>query len=116
MDLVEEETQFDSDADNLPPSKKRVAGRELIRDTPFDDEEEDSPEVEDGTFKRTSDEVLATRRTVKVGRQQTNSAPSSNPFAGIHLVTLTEATAEKQSADEYTATDDSKDPEEEKKQ
>ncbi|XP_020987952.1 nuclear pore complex protein NUP50A-like [Arachis duranensis] len=104
------------DADNLPPSKKRVAGREFIRDTPFDDEEEDSPEVEGGTFKRTSDEVLATRRIVKVGRRQTNSAPSSNPFAGIHLVTPTEATAEKQSADEYTATDDSKDPEEEKNQ
>ncbi|XP_052109886.1 nuclear pore complex protein NUP50A-like [Arachis duranensis] len=102
------------DADNLLPSKKRVARRELTQDTPLDDEEENAHEVEGGTFKRSSDEVLATRRIVKVRRQQTNSSPSSNPFAGIHLVTPTEATAEKQSADEYTATDDSKDPEEEK--
>jgi len=102
------------DADNaLPPSKKRAAGRELTRDTPVDDEE-DSPELETGTFKRASDDVLATRRIVKVRRQQTNSAPSANPFAGIRLVAPTESGAnlaesnEVQSAGENTGADDSK--------
>lgn len=102
------------DADNaLPPSKKRAAGRELTRDTPVD-EEEDSPELETGTFKRASDDVLATRRIVKVRRQQTNSAPSANPFAGIRLVAPTEsgsnlaATTEVQSVGENTGVDDSK--------
>ncbi|KAL9323131.1 hypothetical protein ACSQ67_011184 [Phaseolus vulgaris] len=102
------------DADNaLPPSKKRAAGRELTRDTPVDDEE-DSPELETGTFKRASEDVLATRRIVKVRRQQTNSAPSANPFAGIRLVAPTESGAnlaeisEVQSAGENTGADDSK--------
>ena len=102
------------DAENaLPPSKKRAAGRELTRDTPIDDEE-DAPELETGTFKRASDEVLATRRIVKVRRQQTNSNPSMNPFAGIRLVAPTdssanppEPTTEKQSAGENTVADDS---------
>ncbi|KAF7843318.1 nuclear pore complex protein NUP50A-like [Senna tora] len=102
------------DAENsLPPSKKRSAGRELTRDTPIDDEE-DSPELESGTFKRASEEVLATRRIVKVRRQQpTRSAPSSNPFAGIRLVTPTEssanpseATTQAQLASENTTADD----------
>lgn len=73
----------------LPPSKKRAAGRELSRDNPGLDDEEESSEQETGTFKRASDEVLAGRRIVKVRRQQTlstPSAPSSNPFAGIRLV------------------------------
>ncbi|KAF7814297.1 nuclear pore complex protein NUP50A-like [Senna tora] len=100
------------DAENaLPPSKKRAAGRELSRDTPLDDEE-DTPELETGTFKRASDEVLASRRIVKVRRQQTNSAPSTNPFAGIRLTAPTEsnaipgeATAKAQSAGENTDAD-----------
>ncbi|XP_027344717.1 nuclear pore complex protein NUP50A-like [Abrus precatorius] len=99
---------------SLPPSKKRAAGRELTRDTPLDDEE-DSPELDAGTFKRASDEVLATRRIVKVRRQQTNSAPSSNPFAGIRLVAPTEssenpceATTKTQEAGENTVADDLK--------
>ncbi|XP_054785049.1 nuclear pore complex protein NUP50A-like [Prosopis cineraria] len=102
------------DADNaLPPSKKRAAGRELSRDTPIDDEE-DSTETESGTFKRASDEVLATRRIVKVRRQQTNAAPSTNPFAGIRLVspessaTPTEATPKAQATSENTVADDTK--------
>ncbi|CAJ1955186.1 unnamed protein product [Sphenostylis stenocarpa] len=103
------------DAENsLPPSKKRAAGRELTRDTPVDDEE-DSPELETGTFKRASDEVLATRRIVKVRRQQTNSAPSANPFAGIRLVAPAESSANPaenttgvQSAGDNTVADDSK--------
>lgn len=74
--------------DALPPSKKRVAGRELNRDKLDLDDEEDTVELETGTFKRASEEVLATRRIVKVRRNTTAAAPqpSKNPFAGIRLV------------------------------
>lgn len=79
-----------ADAENsLPSSKKRAAGRELSRDNPGLDDEEDVSEQETGTFKRASDEVLASRRIVKVRRHQTSSAPSapsSNPFAAIRLI------------------------------
>lgn len=103
------------DAENaLPPTKKRAAGRELTRDTPIDDEE-DAPELETGTFKRASQEVMGTRRIVKVRRQPTNSAPSANPFAGIRLVAPTESSAnpaetttEVKSAGENTVADESK--------
>lgn len=82
------------DAENaLPPSKKRAAGRELSRDNPGLDDEEDSSEQESGTFKRAADEVLATRRIVKVRRNPTTSTLSSNPFAGICLVPSTEKSA-----------------------
>ncbi|XP_071733462.1 nuclear pore complex protein NUP50B-like [Rutidosis leptorrhynchoides] len=78
------------DAENtLPPTKKRAAGRELSRDNPGLDDEEEVPGQETGTFKRASEEVLANRRIVKVKRSQTSStpsAPSSNPFAAIRLV------------------------------
>uniref|UniRef100_A0A6P3Z625 nuclear pore complex protein NUP50A-like isoform X3 n=1 Tax=Ziziphus jujuba TaxID=326968 RepID=A0A6P3Z625_ZIZJJ len=75
------------DAENvLPSSKKRAALREISRDDPGLDDEEDTSEQEAGTFKRASEEVLATRRIVKVRRPQTTSAPSSNPFARIRLV------------------------------
>ncbi|XP_022724889.1 nuclear pore complex protein NUP50A-like [Durio zibethinus] len=81
------------DAENaLPPSKKRAAGREISRDKPGLDDEEDSSEQETGTFKRASDEVLANRRIVKVRRNQTTSTASSNPFSGIRLVPPTEPT------------------------
>lgn len=98
------------DAENaLPSSKKRAAGREISRDNPGLDDEDDASEQETGTFKRASDEVLATRRIVKVRRQQQTSAPSSNPFAGIRLVPSTEssvikseATTEAQAAGEKT--------------
>ncbi|KAD6794590.1 hypothetical protein R6Q59_021438 [Mikania micrantha] len=77
----------------LPPSKKRAAGRELSRDNPgLDDEDEDTCDLEAGTFKKASDEVLANRRIVKVRRNRTSStpaAPSSNPFASIQLVPST---------------------------
>ncbi|KAL4348463.1 hypothetical protein GQ457_17G010000 [Hibiscus cannabinus] len=74
------------DAENaLPHSKKRAAGREISRDNPGLDEEEGSSEQENGTFKRASDEVLANRRIVKVGRNQTTST-------GIRLVPPTEPT------------------------
>ncbi|KAK2651357.1 hypothetical protein Ddye_011213 [Dipteronia dyeriana] len=75
------------DAENtLPPSKKRAAGREISRDNPGLDDDEDSSELETGTFKKASEEVLAGRRIVKVRRAQTTSTPTSNPFAGIRLV------------------------------
>ncbi|KAL4589170.1 hypothetical protein LXL04_002074 [Taraxacum kok-saghyz] len=79
----------------LPPSKKRAAGRELSRDNPgLDDEEDDVLDQEAGTFKKASEEVLANRRIVKVRRKtQTPSAPSSNPFASIQLVPPSDPTA-----------------------
>lgn len=71
--------------DILPSSNKRAAGRELSRENPGLDDEEEACEQESGTFKRASDDVLATRKIVEV-RHQPSSAPSSNPFAGIRLV------------------------------
>lgn len=102
------------DAENtLASSKKRAAGREISRDNPGLDDEEDTSEQEAGTFKRASDEVLATRRIVKVRRPQPTSAPSSNPFAGIRLVPnagsaepQSEATTEAKPVGEKTSSDD----------
>ncbi|CAN6442156.1 unnamed protein product [Victoria cruziana] len=74
------------DANSLPPSKKRVAGREISRDDPGLDSDEGVPEQAMGTFQRASDEVLATRKIVKIRRSQSSSAPSSNPFASVRLV------------------------------
>ncbi|XP_059638519.1 nuclear pore complex protein NUP50A-like [Cornus florida] len=75
--------------DAFPPSKKRAAGRQLSRENPGLDDEEEASEQETGSFKRANDEVLANRKFVKVCRHQTSAAPSvpsSNPFAGIRLV------------------------------
>ncbi|XP_019195643.1 PREDICTED: nuclear pore complex protein NUP50B-like isoform X2 [Ipomoea nil] len=86
------------DAENaLPPSKKRAAGREISRDNPGLDDDDETSEQETGTFQKASDEVMASRRIVKVRRQQTSStpsAPSSNPFAGIRLVSPATAPVE----------------------
>ncbi|CAI8601207.1 unnamed protein product [Vicia faba] len=100
------------DAENaLQSSKKRAAGRELTRDTPIDDEEDDA-DLNAGTFKKASDEVLASRRIIKVARrQQTNSAPSSNPFAGIRLSAPTEASAKPVEATAETLPEKTKDEE-----
>ncbi|KAF9617285.1 hypothetical protein IFM89_035229 [Coptis chinensis] len=82
-----------ADAQNVvPPSKKRAAGREISRDNPGLDDDEDVPEQETGTFKKASEEVLATRRIVKVRRQQTPASASSNPFANLCFVPHTEST------------------------
>ncbi|KAL4290707.1 hypothetical protein GQ457_14G005980 [Hibiscus cannabinus] len=81
------------DAENtLLPSKKRAAGREISRDNPGLDDEKDSSEQENGTFKRAGDEVLATRKIVKVRRNRITSTASSNPFSGIRLVPPSEPT------------------------
>nr|GMC50061.1 nuclear pore complex protein NUP50A [Ipomoea batatas]GMC73309.1 nuclear pore complex protein NUP50A [Ipomoea batatas] len=86
------------DAENaLPPSKKRAAGREISRDNPGLDDDDETSELETGTFQKASDEVMASRRIVRVRRQQTSStpsAPSSNPFAGIRLVSPAPAPVE----------------------
>ncbi|XP_004302923.1 PREDICTED: uncharacterized protein LOC101299101 isoform 2 [Fragaria vesca subsp. vesca] len=84
-----------ADSENaLPSSKKRAAGRELSRDNPGLDDEEDDSDLEAGTFKRASEEVLATRKIVKVRRPPATSAPTSNPFAGMRLVPQSEASAD----------------------
>ncbi|XP_010535153.1 PREDICTED: nuclear pore complex protein NUP50A-like [Tarenaya hassleriana] len=73
--------------ESVQQSKKRAAVKELSRDDPGLDDEEDSSELESGTFKRASDEVLASRRIVRVKRKEASATTSSsNPFAGIRLV------------------------------
>ncbi|GAB2228130.1 hypothetical protein Droror1_Dr00009960 [Drosera rotundifolia] len=74
------------DQNALPSSKKRVATTQISKDNP--DFDEDTPEQELGTFKRASEEVLASRKIVKVRKHNTSTAtaPSANPFAGIRLV------------------------------
>ncbi|GMH03662.1 hypothetical protein Nepgr_005501 [Nepenthes gracilis] len=104
------------DENALPSSKKRAAGREISKDNPGLDDEEDVPEEETGTFKRASDDVLAGRRIVKVRRHQTStpaSAPTANPFSGIRLIpppivaaASPEATAETQVGGEKMAADE----------
>ncbi|MCD7453391.1 hypothetical protein HAX54_020806 [Datura stramonium] len=83
------------DAENsLQPSKKRAALKEISRDNPGLDDDENEAEQETGTFKKASEEVMASRRIVKVRRSQTTSStttPSANPFAAIRLVAPTES-------------------------
>ncbi|KAL5701772.1 hypothetical protein ACHQM5_027078 [Ranunculus cassubicifolius] len=74
-----------ADAENAPASKKRAAGREISRDNPGLDDDDDAPE-ETGTFKKASEEVLARRRIVKVKRNPTPPSNTVNPFANINLV------------------------------
>ncbi|CAA2980749.1 nuclear pore complex NUP50A-like [Olea europaea subsp. europaea] len=91
------------EVNSFQTSKKRAAGVQLSRDNPGLDDDEIS-ETETGSFKRASDEVLASRRIVKVRRNQMStpsvptsapsSAPSSNPFAAIRLVTPASAASE----------------------
>ncbi|VVA97791.1 unnamed protein product [Arabis nemorensis] len=78
------------------PSKKRAALKEISRDNPGLDDEEDSSALESGTFKTASEEVLASRRIVRVKRRDPSAAappPASNPFAGIRLVPTAPAPA-----------------------
>lgn len=56
----------DSENAQQPPSKKRGALKELSRDNPgLDDDDQDSTALESGTFKTASEEALATRRIVR---------------------------------------------------
>ncbi|KAF8732195.1 hypothetical protein HU200_016169 [Digitaria exilis] len=71
--------------------KKRVADTQINKDNPEPDN--DGPEPEMGTFKKASEEVMATRKIVKVRRQQPSSAPSSNPFSAIRF-TPTDSSAQ----------------------
>ncbi|RLM98516.1 nuclear pore complex protein NUP50A-like [Panicum miliaceum] len=72
-----------ADDEQVPSSRKRVAGTQINKDNPEPDD--DGPEQEMGTFKKAPEEVMATRRIVKVRRQQPSSAPSSNPFSAIRF-------------------------------
>ena len=72
-----------ADEEQAPSSRKRVAGTQINKDNPEPDD--DGPEQEMGTFKKATEEVMATQRIVKVRRQQTSSAPSSNPFSAIRF-------------------------------
>jgi len=80
-----------ADEELAPSSKKRVADTQINKDNPEPDD--DGPEQEMGTFKKASEEVMATRRIVKVRRQQPSSAPSSNPFSAIRF-TPTDSSAQ----------------------
>lgn len=78
-----------------PPSKKRGALKQLSRENP-DDDEDVSADFESGTFKKASDEVLASRRIVRIKRKEPSAAPpaaTTNPFAGIQLLPTTTAPA-----------------------
>uniref|UniRef100_A0A0D3CQA4 RanBD1 domain-containing protein n=2 Tax=Brassica oleracea var. oleracea TaxID=109376 RepID=A0A0D3CQA4_BRAOL len=77
-----------------PPSKKRGALKQLSRENP-DDDDVDTAELESGTFKKASDEVLASRRIVRIKRKEPSAAPptaTTNPFAGIQLLPATTTT------------------------
>ncbi|XP_010545731.1 PREDICTED: nuclear pore complex protein NUP50A [Tarenaya hassleriana] len=87
------------ESESAQQSKKRAAVKELSRDNPGLDDEEDSAELESGTFKRASDEVLASRRIVRIKRKEAPATmSSSNPFAGICLVPPTGPSAETNSS------------------
>ncbi|CAA7013710.1 unnamed protein product [Microthlaspi erraticum] len=70
------------------PSKKRGALKQLTRETLGADDDDETTDLETGTFKKASDEVLASRRIVRIKRKEPSAAPASapNPFAGIQLV------------------------------
>ncbi|XP_074563502.1 nuclear pore complex protein NUP50A-like [Curcuma longa] len=97
--------------DALPPSKKRNAGRQLTKDDP--DQDDDAADMEMGTFKKASEEVMATRRIVKVRRNQPAPAASSNPFAGIRLVASSDTNVEAKKSMDSSKTDGSTPQEEE---
>ena len=75
-------------SDNGPPAKKRGASRQISKDDESSDSEGHVPiPLESGSFPKASEEVLASRRIVKVRRGSNPAASSgSNPFASIRLV------------------------------
>lgn len=71
-----------------PPAKKRGATRQISKDDGSDSEGDTFAPMEPGSFQKASEEVIASRRIVKVRR--TTLAPAApaapNPFASIRLV------------------------------
>ncbi|KAM0922972.1 hypothetical protein ACQ4PT_005836 [Festuca glaucescens] len=73
-----------ADEEHAQSSRKRVADKQINKDHPEPDD--DSGDEETGTFKKASEEVMATRRIVKVRRQQPAAAPApSNPFSALRF-------------------------------
>jgi Ran-binding protein 3 len=75
-----------ADEEHAQSSRKRVADKQINKDHPEPDD--DSGDEGTGTFKKASEEVMATRRIVKVRRQQPAPAPApapSNPFSAIRF-------------------------------
>ncbi|XP_047093992.1 nuclear pore complex protein NUP50B-like [Lolium rigidum] len=72
-----------ADEEHAQSSRKRVADKQINKDHPEPDD--DSGDEETGTFKKASEEVMATRRIVKVRRQQPAPAPSTNPFSALRF-------------------------------
>lgn len=70
-------------------SKKRPAERELSRDADPDAEDEAVCGQETGSSQRACEEVMATRKIVKVDRTESSSGETPNPFAAIELVSPT---------------------------
>ncbi|MCO5598938.1 hypothetical protein L7F22_053037 [Adiantum nelumboides] len=70
-----------------PPAKKRGAARQISKDDGSDSEGESFLPSESGSFQKASEDVIASRRIVKVRRTPAAQGPSApNPFASIRLV------------------------------
>lgn len=73
------------DRDSGCKARKRVASRQLTRDDSESSESDESPRLDSGSFLRASEEVLASRRIIKV-RRGPPARIGANPFSGISLV------------------------------
>lgn len=84
------------DAAAQPPAKKRGATRQISKDDGSDCEDDMFVPSESNSFQKASEEVIATRRIVKVRRSapappvpHAAKPPAANPFASIRLVAPT---------------------------